>query len=509
MERRNFLQSAAMAGAYAMAARIGNATGTDAEDGQTITIRPHVVKGPLAHIWEECVGSDRAAVGMREQWLTDLDTVRKQAGMKAVRFHGLFNDEMGTWPGGAKSPNFLYIDTVFDGMIERGLKPFVELSFMPGALASGTRTAFWYRGNTTPPKDMAQWSELVGALASHCVERYGMDEVLSWKFEVWNEPNLGYFWTGAKNDYFELYRTSATALKRIDKALKVGGPATAQAAWVPDFIEFCASQQVPVDFVSTHAYPDDSQKAIFGEDRHYPFEEVLPRALSMVREQIRSSKIPDLPLYLTEWSSQNPAFIAHTIKACNGLADIMSYWTFDAVYEELGVAKTFLNRSFGLIGMRGVPRPSFHTFTLLHRLGKTQLDCGEGAILATRRDDGSLAILVWNLVARRPGQHSSMGDPTSQVTAEDANEGETKRLVLRFESPHKQLKGHITRVERNSGNLKSAYESIGSPAYPTVRQIEELKQRSALAKPESVALNARGEIAINIPANGVALIELA
>jgi xylan 1,4-beta-xylosidase len=474
----------------------------------TMTVHVNQEHGKLSHIWEECIGSDRAAVAMRQQWLSDLEVVKRTTGIKAVRFHGLFDDEMGVWPLGAKQPNFLYVDMVFDAMLALGVKPLVELSFMPGALASGDRTIFFYRGNVTPPKEITRWGELIQTFARHCIERYGIQEVSTWKFEVWNEANLVYFWTGTQADYFELYRQSATALKSVDQRLKVGGPSTARASWVGDLLAFCSSQQVPIDFVTTHIYPDDPQKVVFGEDTHYPYEEVIGRALAKVQKEIKTSKSPDIPLYITEWSSQNPAFIAHTIKSTIGLADLMSFWTFDNVYEELGIPKSFLNTGFGLLGMRGVPRPSFYTFALLHKLGDVQLESDDGPVLATRRGDGSLAILVWNLIPRPPGLRSATGDPMLQAAGQEQRNGDPLQLTLALEGSHRHGRASITRVDETSGNLLRAYEAMGSPAYPTVEQIAELKRKSELAAPEIIPLNSHNQITVVIPPNGVALLEL-
>jgi xylan 1,4-beta-xylosidase len=510
MNRRTFLESAVVASIYTL----GRGTSTHAEErapdnGQEIVIRPDIEAGPLSHFWEECVGSDRAIVAMRQQWLVDLERVKKDTGMKSVRFHGLFNDEMGVWPSHAKAPNFLYVDKVFDTMLALGVKPLVELSFMPADLASGTQTAFFYRGNTTPPKDMSQWGELIRAFASHCIERYGKKEVTSWNFEVWNEPNLRYFWTGTQAEYFELYRNAAKALKSVDPDLRVGGPATAQAGWVADLLEFCSSNHVPIDFVSSHIYPDDPQTKVFGESApHYTFEEVIPQALMKLKGQIKASATPNLPLYITEWCSQNPAFIAHTIKGCIGLADIFSYWTFDNVFEEMGVPTKFMNANFGLLGMDGIPRPSFHTFVLLHRLGDTQVATDQGAVLATRRKDGSLAVLVWNLIPQPPGRRSATGDPMLQTAVQDSNDGEPKTVVLRFEGKHRGRRAQVTRVDKENGNLGRAYQEIGSPQYPTASQIDELKRKSELSKPQVLSLGSRGEISLTIPPNGVALVEL-
>jgi xylan 1,4-beta-xylosidase len=514
MNRRTFVRSAAaltsgvsISHSLPVLAELQDAV---AARPKAFTIRADVVSRQLPHVWEACIGSDRASVGMRAQWLDDLDRIHKEVGAQSVRFHGLFSDEMGVWPVGAKGPNFLYVDMVFDAMMARGVKPFVELGFMPGGLASGTQTIFFYKANVTPPKEMAHWSQLISAFAQHCIDRYGASEVTTWNFEVWNEANLPYFWSSTKEAYFDLFRAAALALKGVDPRLRVGGPSTARASWVADLLKFCEKQEVPIDFVSTHIYPDDPQDILFeGASVHYPYEEVIPRALEKLKRQIAASKFPKLPLYISEWSSQNPAFIVHTIKGCIGLADIMSYWTFDNVYEELGIPATFMNGGFGLLALRGVPRPSFHTFTLLHRLGDSEVETTDGPLLATRRKDGSLAILLWNLSPRPPGQRSATGDPTVQTASQYASDGTGSTYVLSFEGIHNARKGQITRVDASSGSLAAAYEAIGKPAYPTASQIDELKTQAKLAPPQSVRIDASNKLFINVPPNGIALLELA
>ena len=507
MNRRTFVKSVSMAGASVIASHGVPTVAQNSTESQPLNIQiwTDTELRKLPHAWEECVGSDRAIVATRAQWLSDLELIKKTTGVKSVRFHGLFNDEMGVWSAGPQ-PNFLYVDTVFDAMLDRGIKPFVELSFMPAHLASGNKTIFWYRGNTTPPGNMAQWGELVGALGKHCVDRYGINEVASWNFEVWNEPNIG-FWSGTKAEYMELYRQSATALKGVDRRLRVGGPSTAQAAWVGDLLAYCADQQVPIDFASSHIYPDDPQKVVFGEGVHHPFEEVIPKSLEKMQAEIAGSKLTHTPLYITEWSSQNPAFIAHTIKSTIGLADILSYWTFDNVFEELGVPRTFLNNNFGLLGMRGVPRPSYHAFTLLHKLGNAELKSDSTSVLATRRNDGSVAILAWNLIPKTPGQQSGMGNPLVQSGDQYGASGQALDLRISLQGHHSYRSARVTRVDAKHGNVRRAYEEIGSPQYPTREQIEEMKQRAALPAPEQVAIRSQA-LSVSIPPNGIALLEL-
>lgn len=509
MNRRAFVRSIAKAAggpfiAKALPGISQVSPGLNAKAPVTIQVRTEAT--PFPHFWEECVGSDRAVVGLRQQWLDDLSTVQKMVGIKSVRFHGLFNDEMGVCPTNVKNLNFLYVDMVFDAMLARGVRPFVELSFMPAGLASGKNTMLWYKGNVSPPVQMEDWGELVVALASHCVDRYGRDEVCRWKFEVWNEPNI-VFWSGTKEQYFELYRRSAQALKSVNEGLQIGGPATAEVGWIPEFLDFCATEKIPIDFVSTHIYPDDPQKIVFGSKDLYPYEDVIPKAIEQVNHQIKASRLPHLPLYLTEWGSQNPAFIAHTIKQCVGMTTLMSYWTFSNVYEELGVPKKFFNNGFGMIGLRGVPRPSFNTFALLHRLGQRRLATDEGPVLATSRDDGSIALLAWNLIPLKKGQHGVNGDPVAQTEETVSADGEDKLFNLSVNGHHRK-NAYISRVDHTHGSATDAYVKMGSPAYPTVSQLAQLKAAAAVPPAEHLKIGVDETISFSVPANGVALIEI-
>jgi xylan 1,4-beta-xylosidase len=218
------------------------------------------VPTPLFHFWEHTVGSGHATLALRADWQAQLRRSSSELGMKHVRFHGILSDDMGTLvsEGSDLFYSFFNTDQIFDFLLSIGMKPFVELSFMPTTLASGDQTVFHYRANVTPPKDLAQWSVLIRKLVQHWVDRYGIEEVEQWFFEVWNEPNLTAFGTGNQADYFELYRYTADAIKGVHSALKVGGPATAANAWVDDFIAFCNENGLPVDFISTHHYPTDA-----------------------------------------------------------------------------------------------------------------------------------------------------------------------------------------------------------------------------------------------------------
>jgi xylan 1,4-beta-xylosidase len=511
MDRRTFLAGAGMAVASSMTKNLFGLPRAPEGTGATKSVEIDLSRktGPFPHYWENAVGSDRTAVGFREQWQQDLAQAHKLTGVKSVRCHGLFDDEMGVCTGidprGNLQLSFLYVSQIYDKMLELGVRPFVELSFMPTPLSTSRNTIFFYKGNVSPPKKMEYWGQLVKAFTEHCVKRYGIAEVSQWQFECWNEPNIN-FWAGTQTEYFELYRHTAIAVKSVDRRIQVGGPATAQVGWVPELIMYCANNNVPLDFVSTHIYASDPQENIFGKAHAYPYEQVMPRAIGQAREQIRSSTMPGLPLLITEWSSQNPAFIAQMIRDCAGLCETMSYWTFDNVFEEGGPVTQFFN-GFGLIGQGGVPRPSFHAFSFLHKLGESRLSTGDGPVLATRRADGSVAILVWNLGPHKGSGFSgfSIIDPIAAARRE--MDGAQLSLTLKLNGAGGLNMARVTTIDMLRGSPLPAWESMGKPQYPSVDEINKLKEAASMPKAEERPL-ASGELSLQLPASALALIEI-
>jgi xylan 1,4-beta-xylosidase len=266
---------------------------------------------------------------------------------------------------------------------------------------------------------------------------------------------------------------------------------------------------VPLDFVSTHIYASDPQQNIFGKANTWPIEQVMPRALSQCRDQIRASKMPGLPLLITEWAAQNPAFIAQTIRDCAGLAETMSYWTFSNVFEEMGPQTRFFNSTFGMIGQRGVARPSLHAFTLLHKLGDHRLRATDGPVLATRRSDGSRAALVWNLparLARQGGTTAASGlDPVAQAKAE--MDGDPLSLTLRFNGAGATSRASVTSIDMLRGSALPAWQAMGSPELPTAGEIQKMQDAAVLPAAEKRTLE-NGELRIDLPPSGLALVEI-
>ena len=498
MRRREFLEGAGVLLAGAASKNLFAAK--DDRSGAVISVDLGKMTGALPHYWSKVAGSDRVAVGLRAQWQEDLIRVHQDIGLRSVRSHGLFNEEMGIASDGLGRLNFIYLDQVYDFMLDHEVKPFVELSFMPIALASSSNSIFFYQGNTSPPRNWQDWHDLVKAFTEHCVSRYGLAEVRQWKFEVWNEPNLD-FWCGTQEEYFELYRQSVMALKSVDKELCVGGPATAQLDWIPDFIRYCSSRDLPVDFISSHTYPDDPQKKLFGRDNMYPPEQVMPRGLEQVKHQIESSAMPRLPLWITEWSSSNPAFIFEMVQKCAGLAEAISYWTFSNVFEELGIPADIFNRSYGMVGQRGIATPALHAFTFLNKIGQERLGSSDGPVLATRRADGSLAVLVWNLIPAK-ARPSILGNS-------DEAAGPDLSLTLALSGLAERNRVRISRIGGDVGTAIKEWKALGSPKYPSSNQVAKLREAAELPPPEirSLSRESPQNLQIQLPPNGVALLE--
>ena len=479
-------------------------SGAYAQTSENITLDGNAPSHPFPHFWEKMFGSGRAILSLRDGYRADLRDVKRITGFEYVRFHAIFHDEVGVYSedaNGAPAYNFSYVDQIYDGLLANGAKPFVELSFMPAQLASAPMLqAFWYKPNVSPPKDWRKWDDLISAFVRHLVDRYGADEVAIWYFEVWNEPNID-FWGGAPRQatYWELYDHTARAIKAVNPRLRVGGPATAQAAWVDDFIKHCAEGRVPVDFVSTHVYGNDQSQDVFATNEDIPRDKMVCRAVKKVHEQIQLSTMPSLPLI---WSEFNASYknepevtdtaymgpwLADTIRQCDGLVDVMSYWTFSDVFEEQGVVKTPFYGGFGLIAAGGIPKPAFNVFKLLHRLGDQRIAVDSDSALFTRKDDGSLVLALWNYAS--PGAS-----------------GAERKITATF----KNVKGHkaiVWHLDADHGDSESAYQRMGSPRNPTQQQIQQLRSVAELPSPERHPL-VNGRLALRIPAHGLVLVEL-
>jgi xylan 1,4-beta-xylosidase len=511
-------------------------------------------EAPLHHVWSVCVGAGRANEALRADWQSHFREAVGTLGARYVRFHGLFHDDMFVYRasnGGGFGPptplerpvyTFAYVDKVFDAILAAGARPFVELGFMPRELATQTETLFWWKAHCSPPTDMGAWVDLVTATVEHWIERYGIDEVRTWPFEVWNEPNLvPHFWTGTRTEYFQLYEATTKALKAIDPELKVGGPsssvfvpdsrydgeyhdrsveaATAEAAdpdvlpwkpvWIHELIAYCAERDLPLDFLSTHLYPTDYAFDTQGVGQSISRDRDATRSdLEVMRRVIADSPYPEAELHVTEWSTSPSSrdhmhdtvyaatYIARALLQCHSLADSISYWTFTDVFEEGGGGIGPFHGGFGFVNEQGIHKPTFHAMAALNRLGdRIALQTDHGIITRTAED--AVAAVFFNYPDSM-GTRSVGGATRYAQTHRLAGEGPTRRIAHTVTG---LVPGDLYTVEildQEHGNVAEAWHRLGEPLNLSRQQVADLTAIADGLDRHSLTVGADGVLGIDI-----------
>ena len=423
-------------------------------------------------------GYGRLGLALQKEYLDHLSVIQKEIGFKYIRGHGLFHDDIGIYRedmvNGESRPfyNFTYIDRIFDSFLERMIRPFVELGFMPAKLSSGENKVFYWQGNTTPPTDYGKWADLIKAVITHFIDRYSLKEVLKWPFEVWNEPNLPGFWQNADMaEYCKLYEVTARAVKEVNRDIQVGGPAICGGAdhWIVEFLKFCHDRVVPLDFVSRHAYTSKQPEVT----PHFYYQELhgntyMLEEFKNVREIIDQSPMGKLPFHITEyntsWHPLNPvhdtvlnaAYLCRILSEGGDYVDSFSYWTFSDVFEECDVPRSQFHGGFGLIAFHGIPKPTFHVFKFFK--------CAEGDILfrdektlVTRKDDGAIAVLAWNEVM-------------------DKGDGFERDLEIQIPVKYNSVLIKRSTISEQYGNPWKTWIQMGRPRFPSPKAVETLRQ---------------------------------
>ncbi|MFK4836471.1 beta-xylosidase [Microbacterium sp. ZW T2_14] len=511
-------------------------------------------EAPLHHVWSVCVGAGRANEALRADWQSHFQEAVGTLGARYVRFHGLFHDDMFVYRasnGGGFGPptplarpvyTFAYVDKVFDAILATGARPFVELGFMPRELATQTETLFWWKAHCSPPTDMGAWVDLVTATVEHWIERYGIDEVRTWPFEVWNEPNLvPHFWTGTRTEYFQLYEATAKALKAIDPELKVGGPsssvfvpdsrydgeyhdrsveaATAEAAdpdalpwkpvWIHELIAYCAERDLPLDFLSTHLYPTDYAFDTQGVGQSISRDRDATRNdLEVMRRVIADSPYPEAELHVTEWSTSPSsrdhmhdtvyaaAYIARALLQCHSLADSISYWTFTDVFEEGGGGIGPFHGGFGFVNEQGIHKPTFHAMAALNRLGdRIALQTDHGIITRTAED--AVAAVFFNY-PESMGTRSVGGATRYAQTHRLAGEGPTRRIAHTVAGLVPGDAYTVEILDQEHGNVAEAWHQLGEPLNLSLAQVADLTAIADGLDRRSLTVHADGVLAIDI-----------
>ena len=448
----------------------------------------------LAPYWKRMVCGDRAGLAMRSDYRECLSTAVRECGFENLRQHGMFHDDMFVWHKKEGPFNFQYLFSNYDYYLSLGLRPFVELSFLPTWMASNDNRVFAVKCAGCPPNDYDDWHRLVNTTVKALVGRYGLDEVRSWNFEPWNEPDIA-FWKGTQAEYFELYHRSVEAVKSVDSALRVGGPATSNFVpgpdgtfhpkWVEEFMTFCSAKRLPVDFVSTHPYPTDfpfdnaTQKhRRVVRDRDATFTD-----LSHLRRLVDNGPFPQAAIHCNEWgSSPSPrdcchdhlfggTFLLDNLLRCGGLVDSLARWVFCDVSEEAPPGRQEFHGGWGLLTVHGIRKPAFHAYAFLNRVGETVLHNGDGC--AVFRSARGWQVLLFN-------HHHYANSEASWDQHADAEKmigtGQARTFDLALEGLPPQVRVTSNLVDREHGWALPAWQAMGSPDWPTTAQIDRLHE---------------------------------
>jgi len=452
-----------------------------------VTLDSAAASKPMDRFFDLSVGADYPGTTGRPENLAQLKTAVDELGFRYLRFHDIFHDSYGTVKKDGDKLVFDWtgIDRLYDAMLARGIRPFVELGFTPEAMKTSPLTIFYWKGNTSHPQP-GPWTELIDAFVRHLIQRYGIDEVRRWPFEVWNEPNLDGFWEKAdQKAYFELYANTARTMKKIDPALRVGGPATAGAAWVPEFLAYAKASNVPVDFVTTHSYGvtegflDEYGKSdrILATDPNSIIGDVRRN-----RQEIEASAFPGIPLYVTEWStSYNPRDKVHDsyisapwiltrLRATRGYAQAMSYWTYSDLFEEPGPPDAPFHGGFGLMTRDGVRKPAWFAYKYLDALRGHEIPSADDKVLAAA-DGDKTAVVAWDW--QHPDQKGNSNgiffgkpQPTGPAPA--------VKLALRDLKPG-AYRLELRRTGYKANDAHTAYLEMGSPKELDAAQLAKLR----------------------------------
>jgi xylan 1,4-beta-xylosidase len=479
----------------------------------TVSVRQQVA-GELDRPWQPMIGSEHLSLLLSRDTIGGQvvgDDLRKALrlaqitfGAHAVRAHAILGDDLGVYTedaAGNPRHDFTGVDRVYDQLAALGLRPVVELSFMPRALARDpARTVFSYGAVISPPRDWGRWAALIHDLTRHLIDRYGRDEVVGhWSFEVWNEPNLDVFWSGTQQEYFRLYDVTAAAVRAADPDLKVGGPASAAAGWIEEFLAHTGQSGAPLDFLSTHTYGNE------------PLD---------LRPVLRRHGRAQVPVWWTEWGATpthfNPvgdtvfaaAFLLRGLKSSLGRVGALAHWVASDHFEELGRPPELFHGGFGLLSVGNLRKPRFWALALAQRLGPAELVTsieGDGAhsmveAIAARGDDGRIGVLIWNSTLE---QSRLDGDPRL-----------AREIRLRIEAPPGaayQVTHH--RIDADHSNIVPAWERIrGLADWPGPGQWQRLRTANTLdaLTPPTVLIAAADGLAagFTLPLPAVSYLEL-
>jgi xylan 1,4-beta-xylosidase len=452
------------------------------------------------HTWEGVINVDQFRWMVRRDMQEQLELARDELRAKHVRAVGMFDDEMRVFrpsPGSfmgyePKDPrtNWQTVDYVIDSLLDRGLHPMFTTSFIPSAMASGPVTVFTTKAHTSPPRDWQQWSAFVSESVRHAIDRYSLEIVRQWYFEVWNEPNLaGWFWGGTKAEFFQLWETTFHAIKSVDATLRIGGPSTARAEWLEELLTLGAKRDCTPDYLVTHIYNNDSAAhdplAPFSGaqvDKNSTSPNFAAGCIRGVRELLQRSSYRG-EVHWNEWGRSfhgvdprrelpsEAAFIARFLADVSQEADVFAYWCLSDIYDQVGYGREAFFGGYGLLSLQGLRKPAYHVFQLLAELGHQRLVRieHEGA-------DSMLNAIV------TPPEPNSQRAHVLVYAYDHADDAARRSVEVSVQLPQQSRPVALHRVDSTENNVVARWRELGAPVYLSREQTKALAAENPLQR---------------------------
>ncbi len=403
-------------------------------------------------------------------------------------------------------PNWQMVDLNIERLLDLGIKPMYTTCFTPPGFTDSTATCWPDSNPVGMPRDLNQWSAFVTHGLEHHVRRFGIEEMRSWWFECWNEPNLSGFFAGSKEDFFRLWSATWHAVKAVDPHFRFGGPSTARGEWIEEFLDWTQQDGTPPDYLISHVYNNDSDSqplSPFDGPASHRVKDSPHFASGVIRgvktELERRGWKGEI--HWNEWgrswfpcdqrreSGLESAFIVKTMAEVSQCADAFAFWCLSDIYDQIGFQSSEFEGHYGLLSLHGLRKPGWFAHVLLNRLGDRRFPVQGGNELANAlvtETDGRAAVLVYSYP-------SSPEEPVTLVS-----------VAVKLNAPHHPVK--LTLLDAEHNNIIHIWKSMGSPASPTRSELETLSRANDL-QDRTLHSDHEGLVRFEMQTPGVALLE--
>ena len=447
---------------------------------------------PLVKTWKKIMAFGRASEGMREELRNQLRMVQKDIPFEYVRFHGILSDEMMVYnedSTGHVEYNFSYVDELIDFLLKNKLKPFLELGFMPEQLASEKIHLFFWKANISLPRNMEKWTNLIKSFATHLIERYGIQEVQTWYFELWNHSSM----FSRLSDCFAFMKNTYHAIRTVNPKLKIG--TSIGFTELEDFISYTQRETMVFDFISFTAYiisvniqdqtKHELNELISVSDTQYipqnlfkfctyAEENHIGKTIDAFIHMLNKHNYKTPEIFISEWNSTpvpsdllhdtcfKSAFLTKNIIENFDKVGGMAYWAFSDVFEETKTNHSTFHGGMGIITNNGIKKPGYYAYQFLNKLGNEMIARSDDYIV-TRGPNASIQILAYHYC------HFIVPDlkcEGNDITSEDRYHvflEKTKEACFVIKGLKGKIIEKIYRINREKGSAYDTWLEIGAP----------------------------------------------